>query len=102
MFRAAARAGAEFFLLAVGCSGDGTSATAAKWMPEYSKLMYNAGLSNGLPIFYADQAGPDRMSMAFSMDHLGNVIDSCAGREGMIVTEISRDAIQQVRAGRDP
>ena len=102
MFRAAARGGAEFFLLAVGCSGDGTEARAVTYLKEYSGLMRVCAVANGLPIFYADQAGSDRMSLAFSMDLGGEVVNWCCGREGSVVTEVSRAAIASARSGCDP
>ena len=102
MFRSAARGGAEFFLLSVGCSGDGSRENAVRCLKEYSGLMRSAAVANGLPIFYADQAGPDRASLAFSMDLRGDVVDSLCGREGLVTTEISRGAIDRARAGGDP
>src|ERR1051326_2208046 len=73
LFRAAARAGAEFFLLAVGCNGDGTQQCAIENAMEYSRLMYPCAVANGLYIFYADQSGPDRMSVAISQNLKGQV-----------------------------
>ena len=102
IFRAAARGGAEFILLAVGCSGDGSQQGAVASMREYSGLMRVCAVANGLYIFYADQSGPDRASLAFSMNLRGDVVDSCCGREGFIATDISRPAIVAARAGEDP
>jgi predicted amidohydrolase len=102
LFRAAARAGAEFFLLAVGCNGDGTQQCAIENAMEYSRLMYPCAVANGLYIFYADQSGCDRMSVAFSQNLKGQVVDLCAAREGFIVTAVSREAIRKARAGGDP
>ena len=61
-----------------------------------------AAVANGLYIFYADQSGPDRMSLAFSQDLRGKVVDLCTVREGLVVTAVSRDAIRRARAGGDP
>lgn len=102
IFRAAARGGAEFFLLAVGCSGNGSREGAVASMKEYCGLMRASAVANGLYIFYADQSGRDRASLAFSMDLRGDVVDSCCGREGLVATDISRAAIQRARSGCDP
>jgi N-carbamoylputrescine amidase len=102
VFRAAARAGAEFFLLAVGCSGDGTPEMAMRYAEQYSRLMYPCAVANALYIFYADQSGPDRMSLAFAQRLDGTVVDSCIAREGFVIAEVSRDAIRIARAGGDP
>jgi len=102
IFRAAAKAGAELFLFAVGCSGKGTQEGAVAGMKEYSSLMRVSAVANALYIFYADQVGPDRLSLAFSMNLRGDVVDSCCAREGLVVTEVSREAIQKARSGGDP
>ena len=64
--------------------------------------MYVCSVANGLYIFYADQVGPDRMSVAFSQNLHGHVVDCCAGKEGLVVSEVSREAIQKARDGGDP
>lgn len=102
IFRAAARAGAEFFLLAVGCSGYGTVEGAVAGRNEYAGLMRVCAVANGLSILYADQVGPDRLSLAFSMNLRGDVVDSCCAREGIAMVDVSRAAILKARAGGDP
>jgi N-carbamoylputrescine amidase len=102
VFRAAARAGAEFFLLAVGCSGNGTPEGAVAGRNEYSGLMRVSAVANGLCIAYADQVGPDRLSLAFSMNWLGDVVDCCCAREGIVMVDVSREAILKARAVGDP
>jgi hypothetical protein len=42
------------------------------------------------------------MSVAFSQNLKGQVVDICAAREGFIVTAVSREAIRKARAGGDP
>lgn len=102
LFRAAARAGAEFFLLAVGCSADGTLEMTRRYASEYSRLMYPCAVGNGLYILYADQCGPDRMSLAFAQDLDGNVVDTCMGHEGMAIGSVSRGHIRRAREAGDP
>jgi predicted amidohydrolase len=102
LFRAAARAGADFFLLSVGCSGDGSRDGAIKYADQYSRLMYSCAVANGLCILYADQSGPDRMSLAFAQDLDGKVVEMCVAEEGMVVATVSRNAIQVAREAGDP
>jgi predicted amidohydrolase len=102
LFRAAAIAGAEFFLLAVGCSGDGSRDGAMKYADQYSRLMYPCAVANGLYILYADQSGPDRMSLAFAQNLDGRVVDMCLAQEGIVFATASREAIQAARDAGDP
>jgi N-carbamoylputrescine amidase len=102
VFRAAARAGAEFILLAVGCSGNGTTEAATRYAEQYSRLMYPCAVANGLYIFYADQNGADRMSLAFAQDLDGRLVDVRIGEEGIVLATVSRDAILAAREAGDP
>lgn len=102
LFRAAAGAGADFIMFAVGCSGNGTTGGAVAGREEYSGLMRSGAVANGLCVLYADQVGPDRLSLAFTMNQRGEVVDSCCAREGIAMVEIDRAAIREARAGGDP
>jgi len=89
-------------LLAVGCSGKGTTEGAVAGRNEYSGLMRVCAVSNALSIAYADQVGPDRLSLAFTMNWRGDVVDSCCAREGIAMVDVSREAIRKARTGGDP
>lgn len=102
LFRAAAQAGADFFLLAVGCSGSGTPQCAQEAMEGYSRLMYPCAVANGMYIFYADQGGPDRSAVAFTQSLDGRVLEICAARDGFVASDVSREAIRKARERGDP
>jgi N-carbamoylputrescine amidase len=100
IFRAAALAGADFFLLAVGCSGGPEDARRQR--DTYARLMHASAVANAMYIFYANQVGEEYAGLAFSCDPDGEIIDSCIAREGMIITEVVRERIRAPREGGDP
>ena len=99
LFRTAALAGAEFMLFGVGNSGSDDAAARQRNM--YSRLMCGFAAANGLYVFYCNQAGRSGKAslcgLAFSMDPRGDLLDSSAGGEGMVVTSVSRELVQDLR-----
>ena len=110
IFRTAAQAGADFFLLAVGGSGSRESVPpdgdqteqAAEHRELAAQVLPARAVDNALYIFYANQAGKSGNAwfpgLAFAIDPKGRFIDEHAPVEGMIVTEVSKDLIEQARS----
>lgn len=109
MFRAAARAGADFFLLAVGASGmgelvnsDGDQTEQAKSHKELNmKFLPSRAVDNGMYVIKANQSGKSGNAwfpgLALALDPTGEVIAQHMPGEGMIVVEVSRHAIREAR-----
>lgn len=104
IFRAAAVAGADFFLLAVGCSGTADQAPIQR--DAYTKLIHAWSVANGMYVFYANQVGKsgpaELCGLAFSVDPKGQLIDCLMAREGILVSEVSRAKILNARKDGDP
>ena len=110
IFRTAAQEGADFFLLAVGASGRADNVTpdgdqteqAAEHRQLAAQVLPARAVDNALYIFYANQAGKSGNAwfpgLAFAIDPNGQFIDEHAPEEGMIVTEVSRDLIEEARS----
>ena len=110
LFRTAATHGADFFLLAVGGSGtsnlvgpDGDQTEQAQLhMKMAMDLLPGRAIDNALYIFYANQAGKSGNAwfpgLAFAIDPDGDLIDEHLPDEGMIVCELSRDALEAARS----
>jgi predicted amidohydrolase len=99
VFRAAAVAGADFFLLAVGSSGRAEDAALAA--QELTRVIYNSALCNGLDILLCNQAGPSMPGIALCCDHRGQVTHLCTG-EGLIVAQVNREQLLEARRQGDP
>ena len=111
IFRAAAAAGAEFFLLAVGGSGaieaigeDGGQQAQALYHRKLAlQLLPARAVDNGLYVFYANQAGKSGNAwfpgLCLAVDPQGELVAEHLPDEGMIVVEVSRAALVQARSG---
>lgn len=109
IFRAAASAGAEFFVLAVGGSGAANLITAdgdQTKQAEYHKMLTMQlaparAVDNGMYYFYANQAGASGLArfpgLALAVDPFGNLLDEHLPTEGMTVTEIGKDTVAAAR-----
>ena len=79
----------------------GGNERAVEHCQRYTRLIHASAVSNGMYVFYANQAGrsgpASLCGLAFSMNPQGELVDCCAGREGMVVTEVSRQAIRKAR-----
>lgn len=110
IFRAAAYQGAEFFLLAVGASGrndlvaaNGDQTEQAKAHKDLNmKYLSSRAVDNGMYVINANQAGKSGNAwfpgLAQAIDPSGNLIAEHMPNEGMIVVEISREAISEARS----
>ncbi len=110
LFRTAAGHGAEFFLLAVGSSGideligpGGDQTEQAKRHRDLSmKYMPSRAVDNGMYIIKANQSGKSGNAwfpgLAMALDPEGELIAEHLPDEGMIVVEVSREAIRRARA----
>jgi predicted amidohydrolase len=108
-FEATGRAGAELFLLSVAGSGfpelvgadrDQTrQAEAHKAL--HVKLMKEHAVRSGLYIFYANQAGRSGNDwfpgLALVADPRGQIVGEHLPGEGMLVTEVARNAIRDAQ-----
>jgi len=111
IFRAAARHGADFFLLAVGGSGateeiatDGDQTEQAQYHKAFAMQCLPArAVDNALYIFYANQAGTSGNAqfpgLALAVDPDGELVAEHLPDEDMIVVEVSREAIAAARSG---
>ncbi len=111
IFRAAARAGAEFFLLAVGGSGgvervdeNGDQRAQALYHRKLAlQLMPARAVDNGLYVFYANQAGKSGNvwfpGLCLAVDPQGEILAEHLPDEGMIVVEVSKKVIANARSG---
>lgn len=111
IFRAAARHGADFFLLAVGGSGaagkisaDGDQTRQARHHRAMGmQLLPARAVDNGLYVFYANQAGVSGNAqfpgLAFAVDPNGELVAEHLPDEGMIVVEVSREVLAAARSG---
>jgi len=110
LFRTAAVHGADFFLLAVGGSGaedkireDGDQTTQALHHKKLATALLPArAIDNGLYIIHANQSGHSGNAwfpgLALAFGPNGELLDEHLPDEGMIVVEVSRDAIEKARA----
>jgi predicted amidohydrolase len=97
-FRAAATAGAEFFLLGVGSSGRAEDAALAA--QDFLRVLSNSAQCNALDIFLCNQAGPESPGVALCCDHRGQLTQLCTG-EGLIIAEVNRTRILDARRRGD-
>jgi len=109
LFRTAAVHGADFFLLAVGGSGAedkiGKGGDQTPQALQHKKMAMDLlparAIDNGLYIIHANQSGHSGnawfpgLALAFAPN--GELLDEHLPDEGMIVVEVSRDAIDQAR-----
>ena len=110
MFRSASAHGADFFLLAVGASGmedqvgpGGDQAAQARSHKELSmKILPSRAVDNGMYVIKANQSGKSGNAwfpgLALALDPDGELIAEHMPDEGMIVVEVSREAIRKARA----
>ena len=110
IFRTAAQHGAELFFVAVGSSGDADQMTAdgdqsgqARAQIEGTmKLLPARAIDNGMYVFFANQAGHSGnasfpgMCLAVAPD--GSLVgEHATGDEGMIVVEVSKEAVEDAK-----
>ena len=110
VFRAAARHGADFLLLAVGGSGAADKIAADGDQTEQAQhhkamgmqLLPARAVDNGLYVFYANQAGASGNAqfpgLAFAVDPNGELVAEHLPDEGMIVVEVSREVLAAARS----
>ena len=109
-FDAASRAGAELFLLPVAGSGfpelvtsDGDQTKQAQPHRElHEPIMRDWGRQHAIYVGYVNQAGRSGDNwfpgLSLAVDPRGELLGVHAPTEGMLVVEVSRDALQQARA----
>ncbi len=110
MFRTAASHGAEFFLLAVGASGmehlvgpGGDQTEQARGHKELSmKYLPSRAVDNGMYVIKANQSGKSGKAwfpgLALAIDPDGELIGEHMPDEGMIMVEVSREAVRRARS----
>ena len=109
MFRTASAHGADFFLLAVGASGmddlvgpGGDQTDQAKGHKDLNmKILPSRAVDNGMYVIKANQSGKSGNAwfpgLALALDPDGELIAEHMPDEGMIVVEVSREAIRKAR-----
>ena len=110
IFRAAARQGADFFLLAVGASGMPELVTSSGDQTEQAKAhkdlamkyLPSRAVDNGLYVLKANQSGKSGYGwfpgLALALDPDGDLIAEHMPDEGLIVVEVVREAIHKARS----
>lgn len=108
IFRAAATEGADFFLLAVGGSyAPHEFERAAEMSEEYRQLtmriLPSRAVDNGIYVFFANQSGVSGNAwfpgLSLAIDPAGNLIGEKLQDEGMILVDVSRQALSAARSG---
>ncbi len=107
IFRAAASREVDFFLLAVGGSyAPHEIERATEMSEEYReltmKILPSRAVDNGIYVFFANQSGVSGNAwfpgLSLAIDPAGNVIGELLKDEGMILADVSRQAISAARA----
>ena len=109
IFRTAAQAGAEFFLLAVGGSGAAEKIDAEDAQREQAlyhrelalQLMPARAVDNALYVFYANQCGHSGNAwfpgLCLAVGPQGELLDEHLPDEGLIVVDVSREVVAKAR-----
>ena len=110
IFRAAASAEVDFFLLAVGQSYPpheiGRAAEMSEELRQLNmKVLPARAADNGIYVFYANQTGMSGNAwfpgLSLAIDPAGNVIDELLQDEGMVLADVSRRALSAARSNSE-